>query len=252
MADYLTGHHTRILMYHNISDDALDPWAVLPQMFVAQMDWLAKHRYPVLSLSQVLNDFDRGRANRKSIVLTFDDGYVDFLENAVPILKNHAFSAILFVVAGETGGVSYWRPPELRRPLLDWQALQEVVKLGHEVGSHGLYHRDLTQLTLKELETEVYISRQVIEQRLGVKVDAFAYPWGLYTPQVVDVVRKAGYRSAAIVSSGWENGPETDRFRLERKTMCRADSLADFERKVGGHDELYRALRHFIKEKRPL
>lgn len=246
LVDYLTHYRTRILMYHSISDDASDPEAVSPKMFADQMDWLAAHGYQVLSLGQALANFEQGRSRRKGIVLTFDDGLVDFLEKAVPILRSHAFPAMLFVVAGETGGISNWRSLELQRPLLNWQGLKEVVRLGYEIGSHGLHHHDLTRLTFKELEAEIGISREILEQRLGVKVETFAYPWGLYTTQVVDIVRKVGYCSAVGVGSGWENGPETDRFHLERKTMSRADSLADFKHKVAGHEKLYGILKQAL------
>ena len=247
LTDYLTGHRTRILMYHNISDDALDLWAVSPQKFAAQMNWLKTHGYSVLSLSQALMDFHSGTIRRKSIVLTFDDGFVDFLENAVPVLSRYEYPATLFIVAGEVGGISRWRSPELQRHLLSWEEIREIAKMGYEIGSHGLHHRDLTTLCSEDLETEISISKELIEDCIGAPVNAFSYPWGAYDVRETDGVQKAGYHCAVTVDSKWENGPETDHFRLQRKTMCRTDSLADFARKVGGHNELYRALRDYIK-----
>lgn len=249
LVNCLTDYRTRILMYHNISNDSLDPWAVSQQKFAAQMDWLKKHGYSVLSLSQALMDFHSGKVRRKSIVLTFDDGYSDFLENAVPILRNHAFPAALFIVAGETGGVSHWRSLELQRPLLSWDEIREIAKMGHEIGSHGLHHRDLTSLCFKDLEMEINISKELIENSMGVPVNAFSYPWGKSDARVENAVQEAGYDCAVTVGSTLANGPETNRFRLQRKTMERADSLAEFVQKVGGHGELFRALQHRIKEK---
>ena len=232
LMDCFTGYRTQILMYHNISDDLQDPWSVSQEEFAAQMDWLKKRGYSVLSLSQVLADFLAGKVRRKSIVLTFDDGYSDFLKNAVPVLKMYAFPAVLFVIAGETGGVSHWRMPGLQRPLLNWEEIREVVKLGHEIGSHGLHHRDLTSISPEDLKTEITVSKRLIENNIGTLVYAFSYPWGKYNARVKNTIQEAGYCCAVKVGSKLGNGPETNRFHLQRLTMCRSDSLADFARKV--------------------
>lgn len=249
LVDCLTDYRTQILMYHNISNDSLDPWAVSLQQFAAQMDWLKRHKYSILSLSQALMDFHSGNVRRKSIVLTFDDGYADFLENAVPILRNHAFPATVFIVAGKVGGVSDWRSPELQKSLLNWKEIREIARMGYEIGSHGLYHRDLTSLCFKDLKMEINISKELIENSIGVPANAFSYPWGKRDARVENAVQEAGYDCAVMVGSTLANGPETNRFHLQRKTMERAGSLAEFTQKVGGHDELFRVLQHRIKEK---
>ena len=246
LVDYLSDHRTRILMYHNIVDSASDPWAVPPRVFALQMDWLATHGYTVLSLRQVLDNFDSGKVRRKSIVLTFDDGYADFLKNAVPILSEYQYPATLFIVAGAVGGVSGWRASKLQTPLLNWEEIQEIAKMGYEIGSHGLYHQNLTKLCDKDLETEVEISKELIEDHIGTSVSAFSYPWGAYGIREIDSVKRAGYDCAVTVGSKWENGPETDRFRLERKTMQRGDSLGEFARKVGGHERFHKKMRHML------
>ena len=247
LLDYLTDYRIRILMYHNISNDSQDPWAVSPQKFAAQMDWLKNHGYNILSLSQALTVFHSGNIRRKSIVLTFDDGYVDFLENAVPVLRNHTFPATLFIVAAETGSVNYWRSPELQRPLLSWKQIREIAEMGYEIGSHGLHHRDLTRLTYNDLKTEITGSKDLIENCLGVTVTAFSYPWGKHDVRIENAIQDAGYDCAVTVGSTLDNGPETNRFHLHRRTMERKDSLATFARKVGGHDVLYRAVQNFIR-----
>lgn len=246
LVDYLTGYRTRILMYHNISDDSLDPCAVSPQKFAAQMNWLKTHRYIVQSLSQTLMDFQNRKVRRKSVVLTFDDGFSDFLENAVPIMSKYQYSATLFIVAGEVGGVSRWRSPELQKPLLTWEEIREIAKMGYEISSHGLHHRDLTTLRDKDLETEVSTSKELIEDRIGVPVNAFSYPWGAHSVREIENVKKAGYDCAVAVGSCWENGTETDRFQLERKTMRRADSIDEFAREVSGHERFHKEVRQML------
>lgn len=238
-------HRTQILMYHNISDDVLDPWAVSPQVFAAEMDWLAKHEYSVLSLQQALVDLHSGGVRKKVIVLTFDDGFVDFLENALPILSKYQFPATLFIVANEVGGTSRWRSPELQRPLLGWEDIQHIAKIGYEIGSHGMYHRDLTALSSEDLEEEINHSKKLIEDYIGASVNSFSYPWGAHNVREINAVRKAGYNCAVTISGKWENDPETDRYRLQRKTMSKADSMDDFARIVRNRP-CYKADNHSI------
>jgi peptidoglycan/xylan/chitin deacetylase (PgdA/CDA1 family) len=114
--------------------------------------------------------------------------------------------------------------------------------MGYDIGSHGLYHRDLTTLCDRELETEVSVSKKLIEDCIGAPINAFSYPWGVYGAREQNAVQEAGYDCAVIVGSNWENGPETDCFRLQRKTMCRKDSMTDFAHKVCGHEQFYRGV----------
>jgi peptidoglycan/xylan/chitin deacetylase (PgdA/CDA1 family) len=136
----------------------------------------------------------------------------------------------MFIVAGETGGVSHWRTPELQRPLLSWGGIRELVKMGHEIGSHGLHHRDLTSASSAELKAEIAISKKLIEDNVGMPVNAFSYPWGKHNARVENAVREAGYACAVQVGGKRGNGHETNRFCLQRKIIGQADSLVNFER----------------------
>jgi peptidoglycan/xylan/chitin deacetylase (PgdA/CDA1 family) len=238
------GSRIFILVYHNIFDDPQDPYAVLPREFERQMDWLKEHNYHILSLSQALDTLKYGIISKKCVVLTFDDGYTDFLENAAPVLKQHEFPATLFVVAGMVGGISRFRSPEYHRPLLDWKGIEEVTRLGFSIGSHSMNHPDLTSLPPEKLEEEIAASKKVIEDRLGMPITLFSYPFARYGKRETIAVEMAGYHCAVTGSSWWGNGLETDRFRLERGFMSVNESMRDYVRKVNGHEGLLRQFRH--------
>lgn len=222
----------QILTYHNISNDSNDPLAVSPEMFDRQMSWLSENGYIVLPLDKALSNIFGKKTGIKSIVLTFDDGFTDFLDMAEPILRRHSFPATVFVVAGEIGGTSWWRKPNLQKPLMDWESLRKVVDLGYEIGSHGLHHCDLSKLSVEQLQTEVCDSKEILEQKLKVKIESFAYPWGCCTSKTAEIVRRAGYRSASIAGSGWRSGFKNDIFHLRRKVVFNGNSWVNFKNEV--------------------
>ncbi len=242
----LVGYRTIILAYHSIADNAQDPWSVSRSIFTSQMDWLKRNAYAVLSLRQIVDNILQNRKRRNCVVLTFDDGYADFLQNAAPILKNYDFPATLFVPSNVVGDVSFWEPFEIRKSLLDWNGLREVAKLGYSIGSHGMTHNNLTKLNLKEMTAEVSDSKKKLESELGISVDFFSYPYGKFAEREISAVKKAGYVCGVIVGDRWGNGNEADLFRLERVIVGHKDSLSDFALKVSGQKKVFMKLRNLL------
>ena len=246
LADYLKGHRIHILMYHSVSDDPLDPWTVSPQKFAIQINWLKAKGCNVISLNQALMDFQSGNIRAKSVVLTFDDGYVDFLENAVPILREYQYPATVFVIPGKTGCNSYWQSLKLQKPLLSWEGIKQIAKLGYQVASHGLNHLKLIELSFKDMETEITVSKNMLEDRIGLPVNAFSFPWGNHSEREIDVLQKAGYDCAVIAHCRLGNGRETNPFCLQRYGVSRSDSLNSFEYKVGNYKKCYVEARNIL------
>ncbi len=236
---YAMRRRVRILMYHSISDDPIDPLAISPAHFRAQMSLLAQQGYSGVSLGEVTQLLTSGSKDHRVVGLTFDDGFQDFLTAAIPVLQEHGFRATLFVPAGMVGQTSSWSSYRKDRSLLTWEELQEVVNSGYEIGSHTLSHPDLCQLSPVSLHHEVNDSKRLLEDTLQVPVHHFAYPGGTFTQREVDAVGRAFYRSAAIVGGRWGNGPDTPRLRLKREPMRRSDTLSEFWRKVYGYYELF-------------
>ncbi|MCX6011847.1 MAG: polysaccharide deacetylase family protein [Chloroflexi bacterium] len=176
---------------------------------------------------------------KNDVVITFDDGFSDFLENAVPVLSEHQYPATIFVVTDEVGGSSKWESRELQKPLLNWKELVEVSRMGYHIGSHGIHHRRLIQLCDIELEMEVVNSKKKIEDQIGFPVKTFSYPWGEHSIREINAIKKAGYDCAVAVSPRGKldsllgNRSDTDPYCLSRVGIRNADSLNSFACKVG-------------------
>ncbi len=227
----MTMEQVPILLYHDLdspelpsvySDPARRQTIVRLAEFRAQMEWLARHGYRGVSVREYLDEPAPRRADRR-VVLTFDDGHASNSRLALGVLREHAFTASFFVVAGWIGRADYMGASELRG----------LARAGMEIGSHGLTHAPLAHLDLASLRREVLESKGLIEQTLGSPVEAFAYPGGFQNSHVVAAVRAAGYTRALSCLVG-RNDPSTNRFLLRRIEIRRGTSREAFGRAVTG------------------
>ncbi|HTI74480.1 MAG TPA: polysaccharide deacetylase family protein [Mycobacterium sp.] len=189
-----------VLMYHSIAEYDEDPFEVTltPQRFERQMRWLRSRGLRGVSMGQLLDATADGRA-RRMVGLTFDDGYADFVPNAMPILRRYGFSATMFVLAGRLGGDNAWSRPGPCKPLLTADQVREIAHAGTEVASHGLEHVSLLQADDARLRDETVRSRAILQELLGEPIRGFAYPYGHSDARVVEAVRTAGYDYACAV-----------------------------------------------------
>ncbi len=233
-------------MYHSISDDSKDPWSVSKILFKQEMDFLKRKRFNVITLDQAVDKLSKNESCYKCVVLTFDDGYSDFLDNAEPILSEKNFKATLFIPAGLAGAKSYWEPTEIQKSIMDWPDLKKVIKLGHSIGSHSLLHSNLINLSVENLKNEITKSKNILENNLEITVSSFSYPWGKFTDREIEAVKESGYSCAVVVGSQYGNVSETDLFKLEREIMSKDNSLKDFSNKVIGSKKFISELRKII------
>lgn len=212
-----------ILTYHYIrprpgSDDPLGQrLSVDPATFQAQMDWLAQHGFTPITLSE-LAALRAGLdpAPPHPIVLTFDDGYRDFYQNAFPILRAHGFHATVFIITGFVGQERY----------LTWDMIRELDRSGLvEIGAHTVHHPDLT--TLANPESEIRGCKDALERALGHPVTAFAYPAGKFDARVETAVRAAGFRQAVTTQPRWATSGD-DPLALPRLRVTGDLTLAQF------------------------
>ncbi|MBI5303622.1 MAG: polysaccharide deacetylase family protein [Chloroflexi bacterium] len=235
---WLARRRLRILMYHSISDAPRDRWAVCPEMFAAQMQYLSESRYHVIPLAEAVRLLRTNGDLHRKIVLTFDDGLRDFLTNAAPILRNHNYPATLFIVTGYSGKTAQWSSVDKTQRLLSADELCAIKAMGFVLGSHTVTHPDLTSLDDTGLERELFESRDQIAS-FGETFIPFAYPGGAFTRRERDAVERAGYDCAVIVGGRWGNGSETDCYLLRREPMMASDTLSWFTRRVCGFYEWY-------------
>jgi peptidoglycan/xylan/chitin deacetylase (PgdA/CDA1 family) len=241
----------RILFYHRVSDDR-DELAVTPASFAEQMGYLASEAYRVVDVLSAIDLLDSGKPLARTVALTFDDGFLDLAEHALPILSEHGFNATVFVAPAVTDGrTSFPWYREEQPPLLAWEDIVELDRDGTlRFEAHSLTHPNLPALDDDTAREEIAGSKLELENRLGRVVRAFSYPSGLYGEREERIVADAGYGIAVSCEPG-VNRRSTDRFALRRRQVDARDSLLDFRAKLGGgHDSspplrgLYRRLRY--------
>jgi peptidoglycan/xylan/chitin deacetylase (PgdA/CDA1 family) len=175
------GDRLAILTYHSL-DTSGSVVSVAPGDFAAHMSCLADLGFRGVTVREaVAHRQAHGGWPQRSVVLTFDDGYVNFHEAALPTLLRHAFRATLFLVSGHVGRRNDWRPPPAglgTRPMLSWAEVAEAAAAGMEIGAHTRTHPDLRSLDTNEAQEQIAGSRADIESRIGTQVESFAYPFG--------------------------------------------------------------------------
>ncbi|MFH8450526.1 polysaccharide deacetylase family protein [Streptomyces fungicidicus] len=197
-----------VAMYHSVGDCSDDPYriTVTPERLERQLAWLRRHGLRGVSVAELLAARAEGRG-RGLVGLTFDDGYTDFLTDALPMLRRFHCGATLFVLPGRLGGDNAWDPLGPRKPLLTADGIRRVAGEGVEIGSHGLTHVDLTRADDTTLTEEVAVSRARLEELTGAPVTGFCYPYGTVDARAVEAVRRAGYAYACAIDPGPLTGP---------------------------------------------
>ena len=215
----------RVLMYHKVNDLPGNPLTIPTSLFDEQMDQLRQLGYTVVDLQAVLDHYGGGKPlPPQAVLITFDDGYHDNLDNAARVLKKYGYPAVLFVPIGYLDDRQPL-PHEERLALqgilnrtIDWNELAALEQEGIRIESHGISHRPLADLEVDEAAREIAISKLRLEERLGRPVRAFSYVKGSeahYKLVHLWLVRQAGYEVAFTAISG-SNSPSTDPLQLRR------------------------------------
>jgi peptidoglycan/xylan/chitin deacetylase (PgdA/CDA1 family) len=162
----------------------------------------------------------------KQVRLTFDDGSESVFKHGLAPLVEHGFRAMQFLVADRLGRANEWemQAGEAAEPLMDETLVREWLAAGHEIGSHTLTHPFLTRISLPQAAEEISASKKRLEDRFGMAVRHFCYPYGDWNPAVRDLVIAAGYDTACTTDFGI-NTAQTHRFELKR-ILARYQSLS--------------------------
>lgn len=198
-----------ILFYHHVSPTVDYYTNTPPEHFEQQMSVVAQH-YAFWTLQRAAVAFAAGEDPSGKVVVTFDDGYEDNLTFAAPILERVGAKATFFLLPKYAGGDNSWNPKATYRTRhLDWDQTRELAALGHELGSHGMTHRSMATLDLETNRAEVERSKYEIEDRTGIPVTTFSYPYGITTPDVIEFVKqnyRAGVSTVKSSTTDWTAG----------------------------------------------
>jgi len=228
-----------ILIYHRVNDEFRDSITVSVAQFAWQMRLVRQHCMPVR-----LEDFSAGRIDRSSprplVAITFDDGYLDNYENALPILRKYEVPATFFVSTGMIGTDQPFEHDlqKLGRglPTMTWDQLREMRDLGFQIGSHTVSHINCANAPPDVLRQELADSRDSLRHELGVERIPFAYPFGGredINPTAIELIKEAGYDSCY---SAYEDyvGAEFDRFDIPRTNISHNFSKLAFRARLEG------------------
>ena len=187
-------------MYHSIADNSDDPYSVSVDAFREQISWLSENGFDVVPLSFLLQSIQKHnyRILRKKVVITFDDGYQDFITNALPILLDHKVPATVFLVTDMLGGRASWNEAGTNVRLMSEDEVRYIKTKGISLGSHTATHENLTLLDHEDLQRQLRDSHDRLTH-LGESFYAFSYPWGQWSSQIVDAVKASGYECALAV-----------------------------------------------------
>jgi peptidoglycan/xylan/chitin deacetylase (PgdA/CDA1 family) len=194
-------------MYHNLGvppqGAKLRNLYVRVGAFARQMFILKLLGYKGLSMSAAM-PYLRGEKQGRVAVITFDDGYVDTLEQALPILQKNGFSATCYVISQRTGQYNDWDAAKLnvRKALMNDEQVRAWHAAGMEVGAHSRTHPRLTGCSDAELQDEISGSKADLEALIGQPVTQFCYPYGDLDERVAAATRQAGYDAATTVQRG--------------------------------------------------
>ena len=259
-----------------------------PKIFAEQMKFLHDNNYKVISLSEAMHNIESQTVNRESqgvsgkthttathnnllthslikstnpsnttnsinlsnpVVLTFDDGYHDFLEKAFPILEKYEFTATIFLPTGfiSDGGLSF-----KGKRCLHWREVRELAASGVQFGSHTISHPNLRDLHLDQVEREIWESKEILENRIGTRVDSFSYPYAFpeedprFKRRIRTSLAKAGYTIGVTTIIGTAT-QGNDRLFLKRIPVNSVDDPAFFRAKLDGGYDWIRGLQYGLK-----
>ncbi len=226
-----------VLMYHSVSDGraaSTRALSVRPAVFGAQLCYLRRQGFTGLTFGELGQRRRTGQPfPARSIVLTFDDGYADLIEEALPILIEHGFPATVFVTTGWLRDAGRSAAATAPGRMLSWAQLAELSAAGVEIAAHTHSHPQLDQVSPARLRAELGDCKQLLEDRLGRSVCSLAYPYGYSSKRVRTVAREIGYLQAAAVANATA-ASTCDPFRLPRLTIRRSTSSATFASTVNG------------------
>ncbi len=189
-----------IFVYHRFGDTAHQSTNIDIQVFASQLEYLSKNDYNVLQVGEIVQRLHNGIAlPPKCVALTVDDGYKTFLSGAMPLLREYNFPVTLFVSSGSVGYNSY----------LDWQQLRELQQEGVEIGNHSANHPYFVSMEVddplhwhSQASADIAESQRVFAEKLGFKPILFAYPYGEYSPELVDLLKQHDFAAAFAQQSG--------------------------------------------------
>jgi peptidoglycan/xylan/chitin deacetylase (PgdA/CDA1 family) len=219
-----------ILVYHHLSQSvsggssALRRLTVTAEIFAQQMQYLQDNGYHVITFSDIADYFENGKElPNYPVIISFDDGWENQFEYALPSLEKYHYTATFFVITDYIGHPGF----------ISWPQLQTLLTDGMKIGSHSRSHPRLNKIKdSAKLWDQIYNSKTILETQLETPVEEFAYPYGLYNATATTAVKQAGYRAGRGCCSGIAH-TSSDVFAL--KAVMVPNDMENFIKYLGPH-----------------
>lgn len=250
-------NRTLIIAYHTVDQTN----------FEKQIKFLHKY-YNVISFDDIDNPKINSKKGKK-IIITFDDGYKNNLDIAYPILKKYDIPATIYVTTEfiEKNTYAWWdrilnsntklNLPELKNnspqniekfvfqktglkpnskkpskyKFMNWMELKQISDI-FTIGSHTVTHPILTQIPIRLAKNEIQNSKSIIEKKLKIKVNHFAYPNGNFNEKLINLVKENGYKTATAYKKGYFKSDQM--YCLNRRGINHMDDISIFSMKIVG------------------
>lgn len=210
-----------VLFYHHVAPRSQSPWTVSTRMFQRQIEWFGQH-FKFVSMEEAVRRIREGISTEPCLHITFDDGYGDNCDDAVPLLLDSNIPFTYFVttdhvLSGEPFPHDVERGMPLRPNTLE--EIRAMSEAGVEIGGHTATHSDLGTIhDSSRLHYEIVEAGQKLEKLIGRGLRYFAFPFGLHdnmSDEAFQIAKDAGYEAICSAYGGY-NLPGDDPFHIQR------------------------------------
>ena len=231
-------------MYHRIANIPGDRNALSPEKFYAQINYLKNKGFTTLTMENLYDFYANGKKlPKKSVLLTFDDGYLDNFTTALPILKEKNMTAVIFPISNWVGKENKWEDFNKEQTItMGWEQLKAWQTAGMEIASHTANHPFLGHTPIELTKLELTESKEQLEKNLQCKIDFLCYPYGSFNEHTCSAAKAVGYKAAFAI---FDRVPlwHINLFALPRIPIPSSQSMLEFKLKVSRIHVIFIAMR---------
>jgi peptidoglycan/xylan/chitin deacetylase (PgdA/CDA1 family) len=197
-------------------------------LFAEVCEHLARHYHVIHARELAEAQMQGAPFPARSVAITFDDGYQNNLDNALPILLKNGFTATCYAVSSLIGGTNLWDKGKVEeKPLMTLENWRTWRDAGMDIGSHTRTHADLTGLSADEARNEITLSKRELEDAIGCEIRHFCYPYGLFTPPHSAITKESGFITATTTQRGRVVAGD-DLYALRRILITRSTNVFQY------------------------
>ncbi len=197
-------------VYHRFDDARYPSTNISVQDFKKHLDYLKNNKYNVITLGQAVDLLNSAKPiPEKTVVLSIDDGYKSFLENGMPLLREYGYKATLFINTNQFGSGDFLSEEEIR------QLMKEGIEIQNHSHSHAYFVNSKPRELVDAFRNDLLKSQSIFLEKFGFKPNLYSFPYGEYTPEMQEILKKEGYLAAIAQKSGVISS-FSDRYALSR------------------------------------